>query len=375
MDAVVGRIGRIIGRPFLGSGRERFTGNWGVLTIAEERLVCHICGRSYRSLGSHVARKHGLLADEYRTLFGLRAKTTLWAADLKAQGRELHLPVLSRYWGKGGVAQMTPEEHSRQGRGRRWALEALQDPHHVVVRQEAGRKGSATQRRRIAEGTLVRKQPQPPDPDVARAKAQARLRELWQDPEWRARTITHIKAGQFRVGFSGSEEGTAPRPCIVCGNPFVSRTGRRTCSDACETARRRAPRRERKQTTCRVCGKEFISRTGRQTCSEACARAATRAHPPRELSDETRQRISQSRLERRRELAPAVAEALAARGDALLTPRDREMVGHFFGLVDGRPWPLVELEERYHLTEGGVHRAVKVAIRRILPDSGGSDRT
>lgn len=42
------------------------------------KVICHICGRSYNRLGSHVNESHGLTIAEYKEKFGLcaRAKTT-----------------------------------------------------------------------------------------------------------------------------------------------------------------------------------------------------------------------------------------------------------------------------------------------------------
>lgn len=42
------------------------------------RVVCHICGRAYTRLGSHVKESHNMTIDEYKEEFGLckRSKTT-----------------------------------------------------------------------------------------------------------------------------------------------------------------------------------------------------------------------------------------------------------------------------------------------------------
>lgn len=42
------------------------------------KVVCHICGRAYKRLGSHVRESHDMTIDEYKKEFGLcrRAKTT-----------------------------------------------------------------------------------------------------------------------------------------------------------------------------------------------------------------------------------------------------------------------------------------------------------
>ena len=42
------------------------------------KVICHICGRSYTRLGSHVKESHDMSIEEYKEKFGLckRAKTT-----------------------------------------------------------------------------------------------------------------------------------------------------------------------------------------------------------------------------------------------------------------------------------------------------------
>ena len=42
------------------------------------KVVCHICGRAYTRLGSHVKESHNMTIEEYKEEFGLckRAKTT-----------------------------------------------------------------------------------------------------------------------------------------------------------------------------------------------------------------------------------------------------------------------------------------------------------
>lgn len=40
--------------------------------------ICHICGRSFTRLGSHIKESHGMSIDEYKEMFGLcrKARTT-----------------------------------------------------------------------------------------------------------------------------------------------------------------------------------------------------------------------------------------------------------------------------------------------------------
>lgn len=44
----------------------------------EGKCICHICGRSYKRLGSHVKESHSMTIEEYKEKFGLcrRSRTT-----------------------------------------------------------------------------------------------------------------------------------------------------------------------------------------------------------------------------------------------------------------------------------------------------------
>lgn len=58
-------------------------GKFGVLSKEEGKVQCHICGKWYRLLGSHVVQKHKLLADEYREVFGLGYLTGLLGEEYR----------------------------------------------------------------------------------------------------------------------------------------------------------------------------------------------------------------------------------------------------------------------------------------------------
>lgn len=51
-----------------------------------ERVQCHVCGRFYGSLPTHI-RTHGLDADAYKARFGLARGTPLWSAVTVAKQR------------------------------------------------------------------------------------------------------------------------------------------------------------------------------------------------------------------------------------------------------------------------------------------------
>lgn len=40
-------------------------------------VICHICGKAYKKLGSHVANKHNMTTDIYREKFGLCSRTKI----------------------------------------------------------------------------------------------------------------------------------------------------------------------------------------------------------------------------------------------------------------------------------------------------------
>jgi len=63
----------------------------GALTYDGERIQCNICGRWYRSLGSHVVKAHGWSADDYREEFGLN------------RGQELCIPELSEVFRQNAI--------------------------------------------------------------------------------------------------------------------------------------------------------------------------------------------------------------------------------------------------------------------------------
>ena len=41
---------------------------------ATGKVICHICGRAYTRLGSHVKESHGITIEEYKEEFGLYYK-------------------------------------------------------------------------------------------------------------------------------------------------------------------------------------------------------------------------------------------------------------------------------------------------------------
>jgi hypothetical protein len=46
-------------------------GSFGELLVVGAKVICHICGRQYKSVAVHAVQAHGITADEYREAFGL----------------------------------------------------------------------------------------------------------------------------------------------------------------------------------------------------------------------------------------------------------------------------------------------------------------
>lgn len=50
--------------------------------------ICHICGKSYRKVLSHVVQKHGINAREYKIMFGLEVRKGIICEETKEVLRE-----------------------------------------------------------------------------------------------------------------------------------------------------------------------------------------------------------------------------------------------------------------------------------------------
>src|SRR5207302_3537857 len=73
--------------PEMGSWPGAVFGELGVLSRDARGAQCHVCGRVFRMLATHVWRTHEVWADEYRTYFGLSAKRGLVGTDTSAKLR------------------------------------------------------------------------------------------------------------------------------------------------------------------------------------------------------------------------------------------------------------------------------------------------
>ena len=53
-------------------------------------LVCHICGKSFRKLGSHAYMTHGITSREYKIMFGLDVQKGLVTDEHRAELSDLN---------------------------------------------------------------------------------------------------------------------------------------------------------------------------------------------------------------------------------------------------------------------------------------------
>ena len=82
-------------------------------------VVCHICGRAYKRLGSHVKESHNLTIEEYKERFGLCncAKTTESNYSQHMRDLAYHYEMPARLQATGVDTRIKPgEKHLRLGK-------------------------------------------------------------------------------------------------------------------------------------------------------------------------------------------------------------------------------------------------------------------
>lgn len=56
-------------------------GTYGVVTTIEDKIQCHICGKTFNKLGAHAWMYHHITSDNYREMMGLCSRTKLLSSD------------------------------------------------------------------------------------------------------------------------------------------------------------------------------------------------------------------------------------------------------------------------------------------------------
>ncbi|HTE64608.1 MAG TPA: MucR family transcriptional regulator [Solirubrobacteraceae bacterium] len=125
------------------------------IDVDEQRVQCHLCGGWYRALGSsHLSRTHGVTADEYRELVGLRPRHPLWAPDLiDEQGERLRARLAAEP--RLRVAMAKGHARAQRGELQREATSRLAQRLTSLERERqlaVGARGSATAARQHSAG-------------------------------------------------------------------------------------------------------------------------------------------------------------------------------------------------------------------------------
>ena len=173
--------------PELGDWSGPIYGQLGVLETDDRHVRCHACGAWFEALGGHIRRAHQLLADEYKAMFGLNAGTGLVSPAVRQRQQEIAREVFGAFWSTDTARFRTPEERSASSRQPR-RLQARIDPSNRQAWSERSR-------RRYAAGLW-----RPPgfSPEAAR-KGAARMRELMQNPSYRAEFVAKNRAAHVTI--------------------------------------------------------------------------------------------------------------------------------------------------------------------------------
>lgn len=163
--------------PTLGEWDGPIYGELGVFRTDGDKAECHVCGQWFGHLGGHVARAHDLTADEYRAIFGLRAKTKLIGPSLREKRlqNQSHLERVRPT--RSSLLDLTPEQRSQTARMPR-RLESRLDPKTVEAQRRGREQGGRTRRARYASGVWRPRVPPPEHMRMMRERAVARMTEL-----------------------------------------------------------------------------------------------------------------------------------------------------------------------------------------------------
>lgn len=149
----------------------------GVLADDGERVQCHICGRWFSHLGSHVRQGHGVEPSDYRREFGLCQATGLVGPALAEKMRERCGPLLE--------SAKPRNEAIRRG--------------DVVLKPYGPRDVTPEERLKRSEIVrgLVDAGWRPPGGYARVRAAHERLVELRQDPVWRKAQAEKMREGRW----------------------------------------------------------------------------------------------------------------------------------------------------------------------------------
>ena len=238
------------------------------------KLRCHICGRYYKGLNSHIVRRHHLPADEYRLITGLNRSTPLVCASTSELIRQAAIPHFERMRAEGKIAHFgeDPERLARVLELSRAALRerglSLEARRHHRERTPPEQCSAAVEWLRQQSSSTVRSFTCERCGTVFEAGWRARRycqgcqkeheRSLRQESRKRARTYRapHVarQLSCARCGNAFPADSSSAKFCPAC-RPEANKERNR--QNGARTRRHRA--REAREVTCARCGKAFTT--------------------------------------------------------------------------------------------------------------------
>ncbi|RAY16838.1 hypothetical protein DPM19_01340 [Actinomadura craniellae] len=195
-------------------------------------VLCHLCGRWFRALGSHV-KAHGLSADEYRAAFGLYQTRALASGEVSRARAEIQR---ARYRDSADTRRNMAAGQVMAGSGRltllaadarRTRRPAAQNTDEQRSRLAAGRRTMAESRERQLDETVAR---------LGFADLESCLRGLYQQRQLDLDTVrAELGIGRERLRSLLAAHGIEPRR--QGANTRAGRTSRARLNDAEAAAR------------------------------------------------------------------------------------------------------------------------------------------
>jgi hypothetical protein len=91
---------------------------YGTMILDDDRVQCHVCGRFFRSLASHI-RRHGLSPDQYREHYEISTSSSLLSPVTRQRFRDnairRNLAALGTPIPEGGIPGRQPGQRSNLG--------------------------------------------------------------------------------------------------------------------------------------------------------------------------------------------------------------------------------------------------------------------
>ena len=177
-----------------------FYGEMGRFENGRDRAMCHLCGRWFKSVGVHVAQRHGMTADEYREAFSLMKGTALVSEEFSEERSEQQKRFANERFFEASRElreTLTFEERSRIAKkaGPR-SLEYKRSAAHAegVERLIEGHARAREDGRITYEKTEARLEASRANMTKARGALEAQMR----DPAWRVRFARRVSEARLR---------------------------------------------------------------------------------------------------------------------------------------------------------------------------------